>query len=48
MIIHEKQNLTAFTMNGSMNHSILYAPAWQNLNGANVDDTNKISGYSNQ
>ena len=48
MIIDEKQNYTVITMTGSMKHSILYAPAQQNFNGANVDDTTKISGYSNQ
>ena len=48
MIIDEKQNHTAITMTGSMKHSILYAPVQQNFNGANVDDTTKISGNSNQ
>ena len=48
MIIDERQNHTAITMTGSMKHSILYAPAQQNFNGANVNDTIKISGYSNQ
>ena len=47
-IIDEKRNHTASTMNGSMKHSILYAPAQQNFNGANVDDTTKNSGYSKQ
>ena len=48
VIIDEKQNHTAITMTGSMKHSILYAPAQKNFNGANVDDMTKISGYSNQ
>ena len=48
MIIDEKQNHTAITMTGSMKHSILYVPAQKNFNGANLDDTTKISGYSNQ
>ena len=48
MIIDEKQNHTAITMTGSMKRSLLYAPAQQNFNGANVDDTTKIFGYINQ
>ena len=47
MIIDEEQNHTAITMTGAMKHSILYAPAQQNFNGANLDNTTKISGYSN-
>ena len=48
MIIDEKQNHTAITMTGSMKHSILYAPAQQDFNGTNEDDTTKIFAYSNQ
>ena len=48
MIIDEKQNHTAITMAESMKHSILYAPAQHNFNGANVDGATKTSGYSNQ
>ena len=48
MIIDEKQNHTAITMTGSIKQSILYEPEQQNFNSANVDDTTKISGYSNQ
>ena len=46
VIIDEKKNHTAITMTGSMKHSILYAPAQQNFNGANVDDTTKIPGIT--
>ena len=48
MIIDEKQNHTAITMTGAMKHSMLYAPTQKNFNVTNVDDTTKISGYSNQ